>query len=432
MKTLVSICVLFLSLQSHAWYERLNGGFAVICPQHAPQTLDLFEMQNRYGLHLDANHLSSVGDRVRYLISKVEKLNPRRAAIYKQWFAEFAKESERIPDAKFNEVVDVGSVNIPAECALRQVIYQREPGPLNKFRYTIDKTLWDQLSTAEQAAFVMHELIYRELSQPAAPQKTSETTRHLNGLLNSTEFLTMSLADYLKNLQELHVVNAEDDGIEILLSVYDKANELWRKMPLQFNSKGQATTMTLSAEASFVRGSFTIEPRCSEKTSAPVLESLGVLRLDDAGELISITPATEAEASPALHRCDGLLHFSEGHLLLARSWSFKNHELERAQGSLAQGQSYIIWSLNGDQYVSLEGNQHGFSYEVFREDKTGHLNLRAEATACTSGPYGLDLASAPGQPLLVDLAMLMPRLPSFPQCNPHTPSQRYGEGHPSM
>jgi hypothetical protein len=47
---------------------------------------------------------------------------------------------------------------------------------LNKARYTISADIWNKLAPIDQAAIVIHELIYREMALPPSAHMNSEPT----------------------------------------------------------------------------------------------------------------------------------------------------------------------------------------------------------------------------------------------------------------
>ena len=206
----LTMLVSSLSFAGGEWYEKGNGGFILQCPVKANQTLDLFELQDRYktSMTLDTDHAGSVKERVEYLLAKIERLNSNRAAKYRMWFASYEQEAEYVPNIQFDRLGDLGLVRIPDVCNLAQVIFQREPGILNSARYTVNKKLWETLTVLDQAALVMHELIYREFVSSPNFHQTSERSRYFNALVNSKEILKMPLEKYMGILQELKVASA--------------------------------------------------------------------------------------------------------------------------------------------------------------------------------------------------------------------------------
>jgi hypothetical protein len=332
MKIILILFVLLMTGQSYAWYERGNGGFMVACPGHVPRTLDLHELENRYGLHLDPGHDTALDERVNYLISKIQKLNPRRAELYQTWFKTFITESQFVPNVKFSSIGDVGKVELPANCELQQVIFQRETSPMNEWRYTIDLNLWKQLSLVDQAALVLHELIYRELTGPLLPQMTSESTRHFNALVNSTEFNGFTPRDYLLRLQDINVINADYQGIAILLSARQDENSPWIKLPLSFHDNGQPLMVTLDGSSDFEWDGKILESFCRifspYNSAAKVIPTIGVLKFSQDGQPQSITPLAESDGPVLVERCQSAYEKEDGRRILRNEWSFKDGALE--------------------------------------------------------------------------------------------------------
>jgi len=274
---LVSLLLPTLSFAGD-FYEMGNGGFVVQCLRLYPENraFDVYETTTRYKRTLDKNHRETTKDRVLYLISKLDRFNPQRAKLYRDWYATFDTEVEFKTGFKFAPLPDRGAAYVEDGCTLEQVAFQRSPGFLNKYRYTIESDLWQSLSPLSQAAIIMHELIYRELSSAPNYQTTSEPTRAFNAWINSTDFDNATLLEYLENLQDLNIARAEVDGTSILLAAQDTLTRTWSKLPLMILPNGIAATLTLDASQPFKSGSLTLNPNCF---SDDKLQTLGLLQV---------------------------------------------------------------------------------------------------------------------------------------------------------
>lgn len=279
MKIFLLILVTSLTSFTHAntdWFEKGNGGTVMACEGQAPRTLDLFEAENIYGWQIDQSHAQTVEERVHYIFDKLKTLNPYRTSQYRNWFSTFYKETEFVSDASLGPVPDLGKINIPNGCDVKQVVFQRQPNQLNSHRYTISLQWWNQLTVPDQAAMILHELIYRELALPPNLHATSEFSRRLNGWFNTEDFQNTDLEKYLRFLQNVFVVNAEFDKYQILLNVKDVIRGYWLTMPLSFDSTGEVTlTLNGNQGLSFTNHFMTIQ--CEKK--ADEIATAGVLSL---------------------------------------------------------------------------------------------------------------------------------------------------------
>ncbi|WP_413944343.1 hypothetical protein [Bdellovibrio sp. HCB-162] len=266
MKRLFVLLFLFPSLSFASsggdWYEKGNGGFVVMCDKEALMVFDLFEAQVRYKMIFDGQALGTLDERVEYLLTKFDKHNKSRAALYRRWYKEFFNEAEFIPNAKFNPTGDIGFGYIPKNCSLEQVIFQRAPNILNQFRYLINLDLWQALSIENQAALVMHELIYRELTLPPNIHESSEAARYFNALLNSEQFQKLSYQQYILTLQELRFSKA-DYGDLVIVVGEKKLEGGWYKIPVDFFDRDHLKSATLDNVQNFKRGKFVYDSRCA-------------------------------------------------------------------------------------------------------------------------------------------------------------------------
>ncbi|WP_374079053.1 hypothetical protein [Bdellovibrio bacteriovorus] len=264
MKQLIALLFLFpcLSFASGGdWYEKGNGGFVLMCGPGQLQVFDLYEAQVRYRMQFDPKSLASLDERVQYLLSKFEKHNASRAVLYRKWYREFFVEAEFISNAKFNPIGDIGFGYIPKNCSLEQVIFQRAPSILNYYRYAINKDIWDSLNVENQAALVLHELIYRELTLPPNSHESSEAARYFNALLSSTRFQYLTYGQYISTLQELRFTKADYQDVKIILGE-KRVGGGWAQWDLEFYDEAHLKSAILDNVQSLRRGKFIYDSRC--------------------------------------------------------------------------------------------------------------------------------------------------------------------------
>lgn len=241
MNIIFSVLILVFSVNSYAgndWSETGNGGFVVMCPDKSI-VLDLHEAVVQGSVVIDSNSksLTSIENRVHYLIDRLEEKDFYRAELYRLWFKDFFKETQFIQGQKLYPVPDVGFTYIPKECTLDLAVFQKTPDFRLKYRYTISQDIWDQLDTLNKAALIMHELIYREATLPENRHQTSESARFFNGWLHSMEFAEVVPQDYLIALQSLRFKNASYGGFQITLGMKGQHNQ-WITAPLKFYDNG--------------------------------------------------------------------------------------------------------------------------------------------------------------------------------------------------
>lgn len=374
-----AVLILLSVASAHAgndWFEKGNGGFALVCGDKA-QSYDLFEGSQK--LTLDREHLTTVEDRLEYLITKLVRLNPRRAELYRIWASQFKADSEFKTGGEFNPIPDVGFGYIPNGCKLRPVIFQRDPSLLNSHRYTIDSEIWNKLAIEDQAALILHELIYRELATPPNYQMTSESSRSLNAWINSNEFNSVSIHDYLLMLQNLNVINAQVDNFDIFLKVKNPVNDYWEDLPLKFDDNGYIMLITLAATG-FSWGHLLITPDCGNDTlSRP--HSMGVASFDDNGHLIAVS----AFQSAAVQSCMGYLWMSTNFTVRATNWLFNQATLlTTASGSYGANEDENILFDKDISFNAMKG--FPVDVQISFDNQQNPRSLVFKGRACFSEP----------------------------------------------
>lgn len=336
-----------LALNGGDWWDKGNGGFALSCPDQKLRTFDLYELQNRYEdtMTLDEKAQDSLNQRVHYLLDKVAALNPARASKYRAWYQDFHKESQ-FTEEVLQGTPDIGLGQIPESCSLEIVIFQRSPGILNPYRYTIRKAHWNRLSTIDQAALVMHELIYREASEADNQHLTSERSRYLNAWINSLEFSKVSLNEYLIRLQKLRFRDAEYGSHKIYLGRYNTANKSWVESTLSLSEANNTAVVTVDIkDADAARLVSPLLSFCLTKIKAE-----GQLYLDSAGHARS----WQTDLPP-------------GETCSFRLQDFESGRRHGYRGAI-QGNQFNFFEQNKFEVIGAYDYSHRFNYAGFRFD----------------------------------------------------------------
>lgn len=189
-------------------HEVGNGGDAVICHSAYPElggkstaVLDYFEARARWRwtLALGAPDLS-VAAKIEMVLSRVDAVDPDRAALYRSYWTTFWSETETLANAHLPDLPDDGPIALPGpDCQLVQAAIRREPHLPGDKRYSISKEVWEQLDNDNQAGLILHELIYREAS--GLGQSTSINARYYNALASANRLVELTQADYVDLLQ---------------------------------------------------------------------------------------------------------------------------------------------------------------------------------------------------------------------------------------
>lgn len=212
MKSLVVLLMLF-TVPSRAAFEKGNGGDAITSckdPNRPKvQFYDLYEAEHRYSLRLVIPDGSTAIEKAENLISRIHRLNPNRAKLYREWLSTFFEETKFITGKSLVDVPDTGAGFIPAGCILEQLIIQVDPSFPKDKRYTINKDLWNQMDIYNQAAAILHELILREASLPENNHITSQPTRYLHAIIESSQMMEETAQSWVEKLMLTHFDRAD-------------------------------------------------------------------------------------------------------------------------------------------------------------------------------------------------------------------------------
>lgn len=218
------------------WYDRGNGGFVLSCGEQPLMVLDVYEAQKRYFYNVVFSEKADVIDKAEEILSRLKNIDPVRSRLYIDWLKNFYQESQILTDTEFMETPDLGLVKKPKECTLEQVIFQREPSRLNPARYIINEKLWKRLDKDNQAALIIHELIYRDFLSGMSLESTSERIRLFNAIILGDKVKPLSLQEYIRILQDdLHLSTYTYNGITLFLGATDTAGR-WRSAPVEFHN----------------------------------------------------------------------------------------------------------------------------------------------------------------------------------------------------
>lgn len=197
MKFILSTVLILTGLQAWASgegvFDRGNGGDVVVCTNHKGETtyelLDLYELkQTGFALWSEAEAPSSA--------ALLEKILNRMALRHPGFVKALRVELELFNrDVTFvrgvlPNVEDEGGYSLEEGCELKQLAIQWAEASSFGRRYDISMALWEKLDAKNQAALVLHELMYRLLVQKSKwpESKTSVGFRAFVALFFSQEY----------------------------------------------------------------------------------------------------------------------------------------------------------------------------------------------------------------------------------------------------
>lgn len=204
-------------------YERGNGGFLMSCSADSFLGAGVFSVDHIEATYLHAlppaDSLRLLRDEVevvRFVLHKLQQVNPTRAGLYSQWLEEMLNSREFVKNFTFIPLPDSSTTMIPEHCKQEQAaIFITTPG-MKKLRFLFNQGLWEKASTLDRAYLLMHELIYREALLPENNHTNSIAARYLNAwIFHSVE--NMNQTELLKLLQSLHFSRGDYNGLSLRL-----------------------------------------------------------------------------------------------------------------------------------------------------------------------------------------------------------------------
>lgn len=201
---LILLGLLSLSSPAKASGRVGNGGIVIICSQSSTrpkqvQLLDYYEAETRrIQIDLGPPELS-VESKIELALSRLDRLSPLRANLYRRWAKTFTDEANFFPDTNLMNTDDALNTILPNGCDAKQIVVQKAPQVKEDRLYAVSDDLWRLLDNDEKAGVILHEVIYREAIQFFS-HTDSFQSRYFNSYLSSylmKEFDAQSFARFL-------------------------------------------------------------------------------------------------------------------------------------------------------------------------------------------------------------------------------------------
>lgn len=205
---IVMVGVIALSLNALAGGDIVgNGGDAVVCKSKRTidtvEMLDLYEARIFRGWKLVAPSPLPPVEQAVEALAPLQNLDPARYARLRIRVEGFMADTVLMPDADLEDISDSEELFIPKDCDVEQIVIRRKNILPKEKRFVVNKTLWDEMDEQNQAALILHEVIYEEHFLAGEPN--SLTARYLTGLLMSEERRQFSLKDYFEYIEMSHL-----------------------------------------------------------------------------------------------------------------------------------------------------------------------------------------------------------------------------------
>ncbi len=213
-----------------------NGGFGLECKDGDGKiSYQLYDYQEFTNIGLKADlggpGLSTM-ERINFVLKRLVRVNPSRAARYRNMAKDFFTDQEDLESGKsFIPVHDLGAATIPDNCKLIQLAQQRGPEekPSAKMKtYIVDRKLYKKIEAAGftevTAGLVIHEMVYNEHLHWQAVRTVNPTlVRYFNALISSSIMSKMTSQEFFmqvigENRTPL-VPSVDYHGAEVQVSV---------------------------------------------------------------------------------------------------------------------------------------------------------------------------------------------------------------------
>jgi len=171
-----------------------HGGESVLCKNQSPLFYDAFEAKALRGFDVNLGPANlTLEEKVKFALDRYAPRDPERSAQYQLWANTFLSEAD-IGDFDVVPIDDAKHVVLPEGCEVKQLINQRAPQIPTDKRYLISKTIWDQMTTDQQAVAILHEIIYRDAISLGLVDSTG--SRLLNSYIFSEAVAQLTDKDY--------------------------------------------------------------------------------------------------------------------------------------------------------------------------------------------------------------------------------------------
>lgn len=179
-----------------------NGGQAVFCRDNHDLVssivlLDVYEGQVTQNFQIDLGpDTLTYMEKVNYALSKLNLLNMETANVLRNLVTEFQNEAAFMHNVSL-PIIDDTFRHPPLQnnCEIRQLVVQYKDSYPWESRYIVDGDLFDLMDANNQAATVLHEILYHRALD--AGLDNSRSTRIFNRMILTNRLSSMSTQEYI-------------------------------------------------------------------------------------------------------------------------------------------------------------------------------------------------------------------------------------------
>lgn len=171
MKTLNTLVTILLTLigsntLAQGVFDRGNGGGGIICRDQKNQTIEVLDLRNmnEFGFQLDTAIPSEFNQALQFAFDRFAQSNDDLTVERLQTEWQNFKTEVQFVQHPLDDIRDIGMKPIlPERCNFVQLAIQWDETAFAGRNFIITEPLWKKLNGINQAALIMHELLYRML-----------------------------------------------------------------------------------------------------------------------------------------------------------------------------------------------------------------------------------------------------------------------------
>lgn len=203
-KSLLALSLFCLNI-AFAGNEVGNGGNAVVCPKRV-ELLDIYEAGILRRTKVDPSLKGSDPFQIaKERLALLSEADPKSVKIYEAELERLKKEISFEDELVLKPIDDSLHAFEPKEkgCKITQLaVFRKKPLPGEKL-VLVEKTIWQRMSPIHQAGLLLHEAIYKHLSDLG--EKDSSKARYLVSYVLSEAFSKKDTESYWQLIQKMRL-----------------------------------------------------------------------------------------------------------------------------------------------------------------------------------------------------------------------------------